>query len=333
MSVKTAKKEIVLELTNSDETNNATINLFKPQDTPTSNNQGTTATLQTSDVIDTSAKFPSGGNFTLTYNVSETVVSTTPATFEAMIADFNAVLTENGSGVLFYDYITDTDVIVYCASLLYDIVDIADAVDTYNFTDGTARYISGTSIRVTIGVNGITYNELVSELSTQPYIFTTAYIKADTVDQLGEPFKMNYLQPNGTAKLELAQPTLDPNQSELVNYEVPLYMPTSALNNIQYTLQAGESVRMILRYEHEDLFDALTLLNEGKLLPTLKKININEENYERIEELIHNKAWDQMPMPLIAEEAPEQLQEPVSEHVPLIYAVLNQNSVPNIIML
>jgi len=330
MSIENAKKEIVLELTNDDAINSRTVQLFKAQPVATTNNQSALGTLQTSDVIDT-AIFPSVNTFTLTYDAGVVAVAA-PASITALVDGYNATLTENGAGTLWFEMVTDTDAVIKCASSLYDIEDINDTLTTYNFTDSTSNYISGTSVSVDLEAGGVTYNELVSELSTQPYVYTTLYVKADTASQLGQAVNMNYLQPNGTANLALAQPTLDPNSDQFVNYEVPLYMPTSALNNLEYTLEAGESVRLILRYEHTELFDALKLLDEGKLIPQLKRVNTNQENIDRIEELIHNKAWEQMPISgFVTANQVEAIPETL--HVPLIYSVLNQNKVPHILML
>lgn len=322
----TAEKQIVMEVTNQDASNTDTIRLFKTASQPTNNNQSSLSNLWTSQDVP-AAKFPLAGTITLTYNTSLTVGSLNPSSIDDMINDFNATLTENGRGILWYTYdVFTTNYTVYGASNLYDLVDMADAVDTFTFSESSASYISGTKSTVTIGVNGITYDELISDLNSQPYVLTTVYVKTNTATQLSRQLQMNYLQPNGTANIALAQPILSPDISQFVNKEVPLYFNTSALNDIQYVLEADQSVRFIFTYIHADLFDALSEIqkdNFGQYIESIREVD--KDNANRIEETLYQQAWDQTNISNLERKllAPE-IEEPQPEyswHVPLIYVV------------
>jgi hypothetical protein len=332
MSIKNARKEIVLTLVNSDATTDSTIGLFQSASSPSyTNNQGATATRQEIDIP--SGDFPAGSAWDFIYNGGLTfTTASTPTSITALVTELNATFQENGRGI-FTQEASATGFYLRCASNKYVFTQRDSATEgTLNFTDSGTGYISGTTTTISIGASGVTYDELVSELSTQPYMFTDIYISCETAAQLDNQFVINKLQPNGTAKIDLAQPLLDPNYSQLVNDTIPVYMPTSALNDLQYVIDAGETVKMVISYEHADLFDALSVMKDGNFIYKMKQVkSSNEKEYDRIMEMLHDKAWTQADLynPILNPPPPVE----INYHVPLIFSVLNQNKVQNIAMI
>jgi hypothetical protein len=177
---------------------------------------------------------------------------------------------------------------------------------------------------------GVSYNAICTDLTTQPYLLTSMYVASTDQTQSVQPLTVNITEASGVSRTKPITPVVDPNQSQNVQMAIPIYMPTSAMNELQYTVLAGESATIVVRYENIPLFDALQLMASGEFQKEMELLRTQDQKeFERIMETVkgydvignmeHPKSWTQPPV-----FEPVKEQEPIFA-VPLIYAIAIKN--------
>ena len=325
------KNEIAFTLTNNSTLTSATINLFSLGTLTSGSNSGATTTAQQISVLNTS--FSGTANWRFTYNTSLFEDVTDPTDIDDLITKLNVIFTENGQGIFWKEVQSASRWYLRVASSLYVFVNESHAASPTNtFTDITSGYISGTPISVSMGT-GVTYTQVAEELTHQPYIITTVYVYCSTQSQITTPFSINKVDPNGASRTEPIKPQLLPTQVQNVQMAVPIYMTTSALNQLQYELEASAVVTMIVRYENIELFNALELLNSGEFQHQMEVLKVeNQQEYRRImnvvtgEDII-DKEFNLTPSYKVAQPKPKYFV------VPLIFVVLKENGNKDVLML
>lgn len=330
LDTRTAKKEIVLTLTNNSTSEDSTVSLFSLGST--SSSTGSPTAFGQSIGIN-STDFPTTNSWIIRfYAFGETTLTndkiTDPTDIDDLITKLNATF---GAGVFWYE--AGTGGFTYtllCATSLYTFYSIIPTPKPERtFTTSTTEYISATSVQVSVGY-GVSYNAICTDLTTQPYLLTSMYVSSTSQSQTTQQLTTSIIGANGVARSKPIQPVTDPNQSQNVQMAIPIFMPTSAMNELQYTLLAGQSATVIVRYENVELFDALELINSGEFQREMDNLRAQDQKeYERIMETVkgynvianaeHPKSWVEPP---VFPPAPEP--KPVFA-VPLIYAVAKEN--------
>lgn len=328
LDTRTAKKEIVLTLTNNSTTENTVVNLLSFGSSSTSTG-GASAFLQ-SVGIDT-GDFAGASDWSLLYyktsapsNLINQAI-TDPTDIDDLISKLNALF----GNIFWYESDPIFTYSLRVADSRYNFFSVRPTpLPSKVFTTGTTSFISGTSAEVSVGY-GVSYNALCTDLTTQPYLLTTMYASSTNQDQSTQSLLTSIYDANGVLKSKPFHPIVDPNQSQNVQMAVPIYMPTSAFNELQYTILAGETVKLVVRYENADLFNALEMIQSGTFQKEMALVRQkSEEEYNRIMETVKGydvvadiedpKTWGD-PMDALASN--KQNEVPLVFAVPLIYVV------------
>lgn len=276
------KNEIPMVLTNNSALVSSTVSLFSLGNIAQGINNGALTSGQRISV--TNASFSGTANWVFTYNVSLTESISDPTDIDDLLTKLNAVFTENGEGI-FWKQVNVFGVSWYLnvASSAYVFVNEQHPLSPINtFADFATNYISGTTISVEMQAD-VTYNSVCVDMTSQPYLITSIYVYSSNQSQISKPFSVNKLSPNGTASTRPVKPQLSPTQEQNVQAYIPIYMTTSATNQLQYTLLARAEVTMIVSYENISLYNALELLNSGEFRYEMDKLKKHdEEEYNRI---------------------------------------------------
>jgi hypothetical protein len=139
---------------------------------------------------------------------------------------------------------------------------------TYYF--GSAiEVIAGSTVTVQTE-GGITYNELVSELQTQPYIINPVNIYTNTQAQSLQRFRKTQKEATGYTLIEFERPKLDPMQNQFAIEGIETKFTPSALNALNYNIKANQTVRIWLYYKMIDISHPSEIPPISKVLPTKK---------------------------------------------------------------
>lgn len=122
-------------------------------------------------------------------------------------------------------------------------------------------------------IGNLTYTELCNEINVQPYLLTKASIFANTISQVSKKLKKTRKETNGIVREDFNYIAVDPMQKQYAINNIELNFTPSPLNGIEYTVEAGERVRIWFYYENKDL------------------INIDSKKADEVE-LINNKKED-----------------------------------------
>lgn len=328
IDTRTAKKEIVLTLTNNSSTNDEVIDIFSFG----SSTYGASAYLQyvgvnNSDFVGTSnwlfRYYPAGSTVLNSTNISD------PTDIDDLITKLNAFFGD----IFWYEADSITyDFNLKVASNQYTLVSYRPtALSAFiPFTDTSQFFISGTSVEVQMGYNNVSYNEVSVALATQPYFMTTIYVASSSQTQTTQQFLSTITDANGVSRQKPIVPIVDPNQSQNVQMAIPIYMNTSSINTLRYTVLAGESVSMIVRYMGVSLNEGLELINDRTFNKEMQLLRSQDEKeFQRIMEVVkgynvignmeHPKSWVQPPV------FPPAQEKQVVFAVPLLYAVAKEN--------
>lgn len=329
LDTRTVRKEIVLTLTNNSTTSNSTISLFSFGSDSTSGGGGTSAYLQSVGI--NSSEFAGASNWGIRwYNFGSPTLNTYSIPDPTDIDDLITKLNAQFGDIFWYESDPVYTYSLRVASSDYNFITITPAPNPPRvFVTGTQVFISGTTIQVSMGY-GVSYNSICTDLTTQPYLLTSMYVSSTDQTQSVQPLTTTVIDVNGISRLKPITPVVDPNQSQNVQMAIPIYMPTSAMNELQYTVLAGETAKIIVRYENIPLFDALQLMESGEFQKEMTVLKEQDQKeYERIMETVkgydvignmeHPKSWTQPPV-----FAPVKQQEPIFA-VPLIYSVARKN--------
>lgn len=329
------KKEIVLTLTNRNSLSSATISLFSFGSTLSTSGGSMSATMQYVGV--NSSEF-TGANWSIKYyprgssvSLSHTITSINSIT--DMVNALNLFFTQNGQGIFWYESDPIYTYSLRVASSEYNFFELQRQFSaTKTFTNSTTSLISGTSVSVQT-ISGVSYNSICTDLTTQPYILTSMYVQSASLNQISNPLTISKLDPNGVASTKPIQPIVDPNQSQNVQIAIPVYMRTSALNELQYTIDASTTVQIVMRYENVSLFDGLELIQSGEFMAEMEKLRLqDQQEYDRIITEVKGYSVEPESKPIIR--LPKEYPGiPPVYAVPLIYAVARQNGKDNIWML
>ncbi len=136
-------------------------------------------------------------------------------------------------------------------------------------------------IKVSITPDAISYSELISELTNQPYILDTMSVFADTSEQVTQQLTKIKRTPNGTSKTEVEYPKIDPNQFQFVLNNIKLDFTPSPVSKLQYTIKANQTVNLWFYFRKINTLDMLEnkkplLMQKG--LKESTKINIIKMN-------------------------------------------------------
>lgn len=328
IDTRTAKREIVLTLTNNSTTENSTVSLFSFGASSTSSSSSTSV-MQSVGI--NSAEFTGSSNWGIRwYNFGSTTLQTYSIPDPTDIDDLITKLTTQFGDIFWYESDPVFTYSLRVASSLYDFVTLTPAPSAPRvFTDSTNLFISGTTVQVSVGY-GVSYNAICTDLTTQPYLLTSMYVASSSQSQTTQQLVTSIKDATGVARTKPIQPVTDPNQSQNVQMAIPIYMPMSAMNELQYTMLAGQTATVVVRYENIDLFDALQLINSGEFQKEMENLRAQDEKeFQRIMEVVkgydvignmeHPKSWTQPPV-----FAPVPEPKPVFA-VPLIYAVAKEN--------
>lgn len=290
LDTRTAKKEIVLTLTNNSTTENTVVNLLSFGSSSTSTG-GASAFLQ-SVGIDT-GDFAGSSDWSLRYYKTSAPSSlinqaiTDPTDIDDLISKLNAFFGD----IFWYESDPVFTYSLRVASSIYNFFSIRPTpLPSKVFATGTTVFISDTFAQVSVGY-GVSYNALCTDLTTQPYLLTTMYASSTSQDQSTQSLLTSIYDANGVLKSKPFHPIVDPNQSQNVQMAVPIYMPTSSFNELQYTILAGQTVKLVIRYENADLFNALEMIQSGTFQKEMDLVRQkSEEEYNRIMETV--KGYD-----------------------------------------
>lgn len=329
------KKEIVLTLTNRNSLSSETINLFSFGSTLSTSGGSMSSIMQYVGI--NSSEF-TGANWFIKYTnsgsstqLSYTIVA--PANITDMVNSLNGFFTQNNQGVFWYESDPVYTYSLRAATSNYSFFEIRRAFGSSKlFSNSTTNIISGTSVSVQT-VPGVSYNSICTDLTTQPYILTSMYVRSASLSQISNPLTVSKLDPNGVASTRPIQPIVDPNQSQNVQIAIPVYMRTSALNELQYTIDASTTVQIVMRYENVSLFDGLELIQSGEFMAEMEKLRLqDQQEYDRIITEVKGYSVEPESKPIIR--LPKEYPGiPPVYAVPLIYAVARQNGKDNILML
>ena len=123
--------------------------------------------------------------------------------------------------------------------------------DTYTFS-APDETIAGSTVTVETE-GGITYNELLSELQTQPYIINPVNIYTNTQAQSLQRFRKTQKEATGYTLIEFERPKLDPMQNQFAIEGIQTKFTPSALNALNYNIKGGQTVRIWLYYKMIDM--------------------------------------------------------------------------------
>lgn len=333
----TAKKEIVLTLTNNSSTTDASIDLFSFG----SNSSSPSTSLQYVGV--NTADFVGTSNWLFRYYPlgSSTLTSTTitdPTDIDDLITKLNASF-----GDIFWyeaDSITH-DFNLKVASIQYDF-------DSYRptalspfvfFTTGTQTFINNSTVQVQMGYN-VSYNSVCTDLTNQPYFISTIYVSSSSQSQTTQQLLSTITEASGVSKQKPITPIVDPNQSQNVQMTIPIYMPTSAMNTLTYTVLAGQSVIVVVRYIKISLEEGLRLIETGDFQKEMALLRDQDtKEYQRIMDIVKGFdviakqespiTWNPPKLFVKAENVPRT----TIFAVPLIYVIAKENGNPFVEML
>jgi hypothetical protein len=146
---------------------------------------------------------------------------------------------------------------------------------TYYF--GSAiEVIAGSTVTVQTE-GGITYNELVSELQTQPYMINPVNIYTNTQAQSLQRFRKTQKEATGYTLIEFERPKLDPMQNQFAIEGIQTKFTPSSLNALNYNIKGGQTVRIWLYYKMIDISHPSEIPPITKVLPKkVEKMIIKE---------------------------------------------------------
>lgn len=123
----------------------------------------------------------------------------------------------------------------------------------YRYSFGNPiEVISNSTVSVTTE-GGITYNELLSELKTQPYMINPVNIYANTQLQSIQRFRKSQKEKNGYSLIEFERPKLNPMQNQFAIEGIQTKFTPSSLNALNYRVKGSQTVRMWLYYSRIDM--------------------------------------------------------------------------------
>lgn len=139
---------------------------------------------------------------------------------------------------------------------------------TYYF--GSAiEVIAGSTVTVQTE-GGITYNELVSELQTQPYMINPVNIYTNTQAQSVQRFRKTQKEKNGYTLIDFERPKLNPMQNQFAIEGIETKFTPSNLNSLNYNMKGDETVRIWMYYNRIDMSVPKDIPPISKVLPTKK---------------------------------------------------------------
>lgn len=146
---------------------------------------------------------------------------------------------------------------------------------TYYFGDAI-EVIAGSTVTVQTE-GGITYNELVSELQTQPYMINPVNIYTNTQAQSLQRFRKTQKEATGYTLIEFERPKLDPMQNQFAIEGIQTKFTPSSLNALNYNIKASQTVRIWLYYKMIDISHPSEIPPITKVLPKkVEKMIIKE---------------------------------------------------------
>lgn len=146
---------------------------------------------------------------------------------------------------------------------------------TYYFGDAI-EVIAGSTVTVQTE-GGITYNELVSELQTQPYMINPVNIYTNTQAQSLQRFRKTQKEATGYTLIEFERPKLDPMQNQYAIEGIETKFTPSSLNALNYNIKANQTVRIWLYYKMIDISHPSEIPPITKVLPKkVEKMIIKE---------------------------------------------------------
>ena len=146
---------------------------------------------------------------------------------------------------------------------------------TYYFGDAI-EVIAGSTVTVQTE-GGITYNELLSELQTQPYMINPVNIYTNTQAQSLQRFRKTQKEATGYTLIEFERPKLDPMQNQFAIEGIQTKFTPSSLNALNYNIKASQTVRIWLYYKMIDISHPSEIPPITKVLPKkVEKMIIKE---------------------------------------------------------
>ena len=148
----------------------------------------------------------------------------------------------------------------------------------YFFT--TKTVITDTKISIDTGDN-LTYDELVNDLSNNPYYFSSASIFANTISQVSQKINRLKKTANGIVFEDLRFPRVSPEQKQFVINGIDIDFAPSPINRLKYKVLANQSVSLWFFYTNKDKFDIKEI--ETKEVQEVQKLKIEKEMKGKIE--------------------------------------------------
>jgi len=232
----------VLTLVNEDANFASSVDLFSPTINYSGSTQYTASTVKYL-----------AGSWRITTSAGTTNFTGTYDNIQEVIDAFNAVFQENGSGVFTYEQVGPTTFDIIAYSRDYVFVNVRNpAPTTVAFTSAASDVVGGSTITVS-SESQITMNELSQEFAYQPYLFLGLNIYADNVAQANKVIQLKTREQSGHKFKRFEYPAVTPQNNQFVVDNVALnYFPTP-LNMLNYTMNAGETVRIIISFTGGDV--------------------------------------------------------------------------------
>mgnify|MGYP003640802704 CR=1 FL=1 len=256
------------DFTNTDSSNSASINLFQSPIVLDESGGGggglvydgfSGFTAYSFFTNPTAIKYAYAGN-----DVFIGALSPTPLTaINQLINAINSFL--GGTFATFNDNGTQYQIVVTAAPVSPSISQVLPFI-VLGITFTTTGYVSN-AIQLSASQQA-DYDEVSTEFNNGCYELTSVNVYANNLAQANKPFSITDGKANGRTNVKIQNPAILPYQAQFVNECVPIKYFPNPTSELTYTLNAGETVRLIVKYKKNlgcgtsDCFADSEILNE-----------------------------------------------------------------------
>lgn len=241
------KDWIMLTLTNVNPLASSTVSLFKQ---PLANQSA----IISGEAVFSFPKTEFGAPVTVNMQSSTGTLSTVinVLDIDAFILALQSFVTSNGGGTVFYIEPTTGIYNIFFYSSVLTLIDITGSI-VYNAIGLNQNIITGSTVNVEVGATSLTYNELVSELNSQPYKLDFVNVYANDINQVNTSFVVNNVEMTGHLVSEEQGISLSPISKQFVQLNIPIDYTPRPTSSLEYTVGAGENLKLIFSYSHAKL--------------------------------------------------------------------------------
>lgn len=235
------------------------------------------------------SEFPKTFNVALQSSTGTIVLPVTASSISDLVDQGQSFLDGNGGGQTFYLEPTAGSYNVYFYSPTYDLISITGTI-AYPAVNLNQTVIAGSTVNVQVSSTSLTYNELVSELNSQPYLLDYVNVYASNIDQVNQNFVVNNVEMSGHLVSEQQSNALSPIAKQFVQLNIPLKYEPKPTSSLNYTVGSGETLKVIFGYSHKNLLKLPkdTVFVPKKELPDLDKVFAKLENTNPMLSMVEN---------------------------------------------